>query len=50
MDPIPMRETMAEWHKNNCKFLDNMRITNYLPKEFSSEAHEIYLTHNILPK
>jgi len=49
MDPVPMREVMAKWHKGNCEFLDMMHITNYLPKEPSKEAHEIYNTHNVMP-
>ena len=48
MDPISMKETMAEWHKGNCEYLDNLHITNYLPRKFSDEAHLIYHTHNVL--
>jgi len=48
MDPASMKETMAEWHKGNCEYLDNLHITNYLPRKFSDEAHLIYHTHNVL--
>ena len=49
MDPKPIREMMAKWHEGNCKFLDDMHITNYLPKAPSKKAQDIYHTHRITP-
>jgi hypothetical protein len=49
MDPIPMREAMAKWHEGNCKYLDGMRITDYLPKTSSDEAKAIFNTHIMVP-
>ena len=49
MDPIPMREAMAKWHEGNCKYLDGMRITDYLPKTSSDEAQAIFNTHIMVP-